>query len=65
MRKMFFIVALIAFVNLIAGCTDEKCYVCTIAAASTTHCESDFANATEFEAYIEVIESGGATCTVQ
>lgn len=65
MKKIVSFVAFLGFTALFIGCTSEKCYVCTTGAASNTHCEGDFASLTELEAYIDVLEAGGSTCTVQ
>ncbi len=66
MKKIFFCASLLTALSLFIGCTDEKCYVCTISGGvSATHCEGDFASATELEVYIEVLEASGASCNVQ
>jgi hypothetical protein len=65
MQKFFsYLLPLFVVVSLLASCTAEKCYECTGTGAGT-YCEGDYANATEFEAYVDVIQAAGATCTVK
>lgn len=65
MTKFIPFITLLAFVSLFAACSAEKCYECTALGVTSTVCEGDYASATEFEAFVDVLRTSGSTCTVK